>query len=182
MLNSDDCTVSSRASRLWNNVFAAEDDSPRGRPTLEFQIRRSGRVVARVLQVTCVFGYGLIDVAALIGPGLEVLPRVGFVVVATIGGLLQFIFLERRLVRAKVTATPEGLYVFNGFRRHFVPWAEVEGFEHSSRPFLLAIKRSNGTPLPMAGLTPGSFGRRGPQKEDLESLKRYWREHATPAQ
>lgn len=173
--------MSSRARGLWDKCFAIERDKSRGQGTLKFEIRRSGRVVARVLQATCVFGYGLIDAAALIGPGLGVLSRVGFVVVATVGGLLHIVFLERRLVRARVTAAPEGLYVFNGIRRHFVPWSEVEGFEHSSRPFLLTVKRANGSPLPMARLTPGSFGRRRPQREDLERLKSYWRQYKRAA-
>jgi hypothetical protein len=71
-------------------------------------------------------------------------------------------------------ADPAGIRVFNGLRTHFVPWDEVEGFEASSRPFLLAIKRSNGRPLAMAGLTPGSFGNVAPQTEDFERPEGYW--------
>jgi hypothetical protein len=165
--------VSGRARRVRDYVFAIEHGDLRGSATLRFEIRQSARTVASAVEASCVFGYGAIDLAAVAGPGLGVLPRVALFAGATTVGLLQLIFLERRLVRATVTATPQGLYVFNGLRRHFVPWSEVAGFEPSSRAFLFAVKRTNGRPLPMAGLTPGSFGRRGPQLESLERLKEY---------
>jgi hypothetical protein len=122
-----------------------------------------------------VWGYGLLAAAAVAGPGLSVFVRVLTLAIATSVGTLHLIWLERRGIRAYVVASPVGIYVFNGLRTHFVPWSEVEGFEDSSRPFLLAIRRSKGRPLPMAGLTPGSFGNRVPQAESLEQLEGYWR-------
>ena len=121
------------------------------------------------------FGYALLAVAAIAGPGLSFFVRALMFAVATVVGTLQLVWLERRGIRACVVATPAGICVFNGLRTHFVPWPEVEGFENSSRPFLLAIKRTKARPLPMAGLTPGSFGNRAPQDEDLERLECYRR-------
>jgi hypothetical protein len=131
--------------------------------------------VVRTLIVVGAWGYGVLAVVAVVGPGLSLWVRVLMFVAATGVGTLQLIWLERRGIRACVVATPAGIRVFNGLRTHCVPWSEVEGFEDSSRPFLLAIKRTKARALPMAGLTPGSFGNRAPQTESLKQLEDYWR-------
>lgn len=131
--------------------------------------------MVRMLMAVGACVYALLAVVAIVGPDLSFFARVLMFAAATGVGTLQLIWLERRGIRACVVATPDGIRVFNGLRTHFVPWPEVEGFEDSSRPFLLAIKRTKARPLPMAGLTPGSFGNRAPQTESLEQLEGYWR-------
>jgi hypothetical protein len=153
-------------------IRAADEGGP---DTLKFEIRRGARIVMRMLMALTVWGYGVIAVAAVVGPSLSFSVRGLMFAVATGACILQLIWLERWGINARVVATPRGISVFNGLRTYFVPWSEVEGFEHSSRPFLLAIRRTNGRPLPMAGLTPGSFGNRAPQAESLEQLEAYWR-------
>ena len=117
----------------------------------------------------------LMAVAVIVAPGMTIYVRVLLLAMVMGLGILQLIWLERRGIRAYVVATPAGIHVFNGLRTHFVPWSEVVGFEDSSRPFLLAVKRTKARPLPMAGLTPGSFGNRTPQAESLEQLEGYRR-------
>jgi hypothetical protein len=79
------------------------------------------------------------------------------------------------MVRARVTAEPSGLHIFNGLRTYAVKWCEVEGFERSSRPFLMAVSRRGGAPIPMMGITPELFGDRRPQEESIRELEKYWR-------
>jgi hypothetical protein len=159
----------------WRWLLAIGPAHEYGPDAVRFEVRRGARIVVRTLMLVGACGYALLAVVAIVGPGLSVLVRVLMFVVATSVGTLQLIWLERRGIRACVVATPGGIRVFNGLRTHFVPWTEVEGFEGSSRPFLLAIRRTKGRPLPMAGLTPGSFGNRAPQAESLEQLEGYWR-------
>jgi hypothetical protein len=159
----------------WRWVLAIGVADEGGPDAVKFEVRRGARIVVRMLMAVSVWGYGVVAVAAVVGPGLSFSVRVLMFAVATGVGALQLIWLERRGIRACVVATPGGISVFNGLRTHFVPWSEVEGFEDSSRPFLLAIRRTKGRPLPMAGLTPGSFGNRAPQAESLEQLEGYWR-------
>jgi hypothetical protein len=153
-------------------IGPADEDGP---DTVRFEVRRGARFVVWALMVMCLLGYAGLAVAAVVGPGLSAFVRVLTFAMVTAIGTSQLIWLERRGLRASVVATPAGIRVFNGLRTHSVPWSEVEGFEDSSRPFLLAIKRANGGPLPMAGLTPGSFGNRAPQFASLERLESYWR-------
>lgn len=89
-----------------------------------------------------------------------------------------FIWGKRRLIDASVRATPKGLYIHNGLKAHFVAWPDVVGFQPSSRPFLMAVTCRNGRPIPMDGITPESFGRRGPQDDSMRELEAYWR-HVT---
>jgi hypothetical protein len=159
----------------WRWLLAIRRADEYGHDTVRFEVRRGARVVVRTLMTVGACGYALLAVASIVGPGLSFFVRVLMFVGATGIGTLQLIWLERRGIRACVVATPAGIRVFNGLRTHFVPWSEVEGFEDSSRPFLLAIKRTKARPLPMAGLTPGSFGNRAPQAESLEQLEGYWR-------
>jgi hypothetical protein len=84
-------------------------------------------------------------------------------------------WLDRRILRVSVTAKPSGLYIYNGLRTHVVTWPEVEGFESSSRPYLMAVRRTHGRPIPMAGITPGLFGNLVPQTESMQELEAYWR-------
>lgn len=158
----------------WWWLLAIRPADECGPDAVRFEVRRGARAVVRMLMAVSAWGYGVVAVAAVVGPGLSFFVRVLIFVVATGVGALQLIWLERRGIRACVVATPAGIRVFNGLRTHFVPWSEVEGFENSSRPFLLAIKRTKARPLPMAGLTPGSFGNRAPQAESLEQLECYW--------
>lgn len=158
----------------WRWLLAIRPADEDGPDAVRFGVRRGARVVVRTLMTVGACGYALLAVAAIVGPGLSFFVRVLMFAVATGVGTLQLVWLERRGIRACVVATPAGIRVFNGLRTHFVPWSEVEGFEDSSRPFLLAIKRTKGRPLPMAGLTPGSFGNRVPQTESLEQLEDYW--------
>jgi hypothetical protein len=159
----------------WRWLLAIGPADEYGSDAVRFEVRRGARIVVRMLMAVGVCGYALLAVASVIGPGLSFFVRVLMFVVVTGVGVLQLIWLERRGIRARVVATPDGIRVFNGLRMHFVPWSEVEGFQDSSRPFLLAIKRTKGRPLPMAGLTPGSFGNRAPQAESLAQLEGYWR-------
>jgi hypothetical protein len=159
----------------WRWLLAIRPVDEDGPDAVRFEVRRGARIVVRMLMAVSAWGYGVVAVAAVVGPGLSSFVRVLMFAVATGAGTLQLIWLERRGIRACVVATPTGIRVFNGLRTHFVPWSEVEGFESSSRPFLLAIKRTKARPLPMAGLTPGSFGNRTPQAESLEQLEGYRR-------
>jgi Bacterial PH domain len=162
-----------RARWYWLLGAGPSDDD--GPDTVRFEIRDGAKRVTRMLMVVGLGGYGLVAVAAIVGPGLSVLVRILIVGWAIMLGAAQILWLERRGIRAYVVATPSGIRVFNGLRTHFVRWTEVEGFEPSSRPFLLAIKRTRGRPLPMAGLTPGSFGNRAQQARSLEELEAYRR-------
>jgi hypothetical protein len=159
----------------WRWLLAIRPVDEYAPDAIRFEIRRGARIVVRMLMAVSVWGYGLLAVVAIAGPGLSFFVRALMFAVATGVGTLHLIWLERRGIRAYVVATPAGIHVFNGLRTHFVPWPEVEGFEDSSRPFLMAIRRTKGRPLPMAGLTPGSFGNRAPQAESLEQLEGYWR-------
>jgi hypothetical protein len=153
-------------------IRPADEDSP---DELRFEVRPGARTAVRMMMVLCALACTLLAVVAVAGPDIEFPIRVlVFVVVAGMGAL-ELLWLERRGIKARVVATPRGISVFNGLRTYFVPWSEVEGFQHSSRPFLLAVRRTKGRPLPMAGLTPGSFGDLVPQVEDLERLEGYWR-------
>jgi hypothetical protein len=84
-----------------------------------------------MMMLLCVFGYTLLAVVAVVGPDIEFPLRVLVFVLMTGMGTLHLIWLERR-GNAYVVATPRGISVFNGLRTYFVPWSEVEGFEHSS--------------------------------------------------
>lgn len=86
-----------------------------------------------------------------------------------------FIWGKRRIIDASVRATPDGLYIYNGLKTHVVAWSDVVGFQPSTRPFLMAVTRRNGRPVPMDGITPESFGRRGPQEDSMRELEAYWR-------
>ena len=159
----------------WRWLLAIQQADEYGPDAVRFEVRRGARVVMRMLIAANTCACALMAVAVIAAPGMTIYVRVLLLAMVMGLGILQLIWLERRGVRAYVVATPAGIHVFNGLRTHFVPWSEVEVFEDSSRPFLLAIKRTKGRPLPMAGLTPGSFGNRVPQTESLEQLEDYWR-------
>jgi Bacterial PH domain len=128
--------------------------------TLRFGTKLVLRVYVAVNAAVAV----LVDVALVAGPNINTVVRVlSFVAWTIIGGLLV-VWLDRCVVRVSVTAKPSGLYIYNGLRTHVVTWAEVEGFEASSRPYLMAVKRTHGRPIPMAGITPGLFGNPFPRR------------------
>jgi hypothetical protein len=115
-----------------------------------------------------------VDAGWLFGPRLDApLRAVGFMTTTTI--LLPFsVYMTRRLLRAYVIGDGSGLRIYNGIRTHVIPWSEVEGFVGSSRPFLMAVKRTHGRALTMTGITPGPLGDPEPQRQNMLELEALW--------
>lgn len=111
------------------------------------------------------------DIAlATFGPNGNLPEGIGFGVV-----LCPFLWwAKRRLLDSMVIAAPDALRVYNGLGTHVLPWSEIEGFRPSSKPFLMAVQRTHGRPVTMAGLTPGMFGNRAAQEADMARLERFW--------
>jgi hypothetical protein len=143
--------------------------------TLRFGIRPRARIISRIVIIVYAAVFLLIDVAVVVGPNLKLSVRIALFITSTVIGTALIGWCERRMVRASVTASPSGLFIYNGLGTHVVTWPEVKGFEDSSRPFLMAVKRAHGRPIPMAGITPELFGNRGPQRESMRELEAYWR-------
>ena len=108
----------------WRWLLAIEPADECGPGAVRFEVRSGARVVVRALMTVGAFGYALLAVAAIVGPGLSFFVRALMLAVATAVGALQLIWLERRGIRACVVATPAGICVFNGLRTHFVPWSQ----------------------------------------------------------
>jgi hypothetical protein len=153
---------------------AARADEP-GRDVLQFGVRPGARLVSQILIIVSAASLILMDVALIVGTRGNPAVRIIDFIVVNIVGVPFVVWLKRRLLDATVRADPSGLYIFNGLGTHVVAWREVEGFGPSSRPFLLAVKRTCGRPIPMAGITPETFGRREAQREDMRELEEYWR-------
>jgi hypothetical protein len=96
-------------------------------------------------------------------------------IVWAVGSVVSVACIERIMVKPYVRATPSGLCIYNGLRTHMIQWTEVAGFEPSSRPFQIAVKRINGKPVSMTGVMGGWFGNREPQREKIRELEAYWR-------
>jgi hypothetical protein len=143
--------------------------------TLRFGIRPRAKIISRIFIIVYAAILLLIDVAVVVGPDLNLAARIALFITSTVVGSALIGWCERRMVRASVTANPSGLYIYNGLGTHVVTWPEVKGFEDSSRPFLMAVKRAHGRPIPMAGITPELFGNRGPQRDSMQELEAYWR-------
>lgn len=142
---------------------------------LQFGIRRRARVVSWTFITVIAVSLIVVDVSDIVAPRINLVVRIVYFAVVSIVGVPFVVWLKRRMVDATVSADSSGLYIYNGFRTRVVAWREIEGFEPSSRPFLLVVKRTGGRPIPMAGITPETFGRRGPQREDMRELEAYWR-------
>ncbi len=149
---------------------------------MHFGVRPPARRIARIYIAVIAASFVVCDAMLIFAPRVDATPRLLLVLIQTVVGGLLVAFMERRMVRASVTANSSGLRIYNGLATHAVAWPEVEGFEDSSRPFLMAVKRTHGRPIPMAGITPGLFGNRGPQQESMRELETYWQrmtaEHA----
>lgn len=153
-------------------VSPSGDDSE----SLRFSIRPGSLIVRRIYIVAMAAVVIAVDLAVVVSPpSVSVVTRAIIVVLWTGGGAVLIVWLERCMVRPTVVARADGLYIFNGMREHYVPWAEVEGFEYSARPFLMAVKRHHGEPIAMAAITPGVFGKRAQQREEMTELESYWR-------
>ena len=139
-----------------------------------FSIRRKASIVARVYLTTNAVFVLALAVALLASPEVPLIKRLVLAAVWTLVLIPLFVWGKRRMLDSTVKATPEGLLIYNGMRRHFVRWDDVAGFEPSFRPFLFAVRRVSGGSVTMDGMTPESFGQRGPQEDQLRELEAYW--------
>jgi hypothetical protein len=142
---------------------------------LHFDIPPGQRLLGRVF----IFGFAaslvLTTAIPILAPHASIVGRIVSVIAITSIGALTVVWLERRMVRSTVNATPSGLRIYNGIRTYVVRWHEVVAFERSSRPFQMAVKRTHGRPISMAAITPGWFGNLRPQLEKMQELEAYWR-------
>jgi Bacterial PH domain len=148
-----------------------------GHETLQFGVSPRGRLVTRVLiAVVALVTLWLAAATAFLAKGpfdLRVLLVVAFMLITVV----VVVGLERRMVRSTVTADPSGLRIDNGLGTHFVAWSDVEGFVADlNRPFLVDVERTDGPPIPMAGIRPTPFGKqRGPVWDSIHQLETYRR-------
>jgi hypothetical protein len=139
-----------------------------------FSIRRKASIFSRVyITVNAVVAL-VIFVAILASAQFPLVKRLGVAAIWMLLLVPLFVWLKRRLLDSTVKATPEGLRIYNGMRRHFVRWDDVAGFEPSFRPFLFAVRRVSGGSVTMDGITPETFGQRGPQEDQVRELEAYW--------
>ena len=139
-----------------------------------FSIRRSATIVFRVYIGVMAATMFVIWVAILASPQFALAKRLAFGAAWVVVLVPLFVWLKRRLLDSTVRARPDGLHIYNGIKRHFVRWDDVAGFERSSRPFLFAVRRVSGGTVTMDGITPETFGRRGPQRDQMRELEAYW--------
>jgi hypothetical protein len=144
---------------------------------LYFCVTPRQRVLGRIFSAVTGIIFVLFVVRAVFAPA----PHIGTgstilgASIATIGGVLSVTYIERGIVNPSVRATVSGLYIYNGLRTHVVAWVEVAGFQRSSRPFQMAVRRTHGRPIAMAGVTNDNLGYRSSQRAKIGELEVYWR-------
>ena len=136
-----------------------------GEPTTEpksdvlcFSIRRTATIYFRLYIAVMAAVQLLILVAILVSRQGPLVERLGIAVAWILVLIPLFTWMKRRLLDAVVKASPDGLQIYNGLKRHVVRWDDVAGFEPSSRPFLFAVRRVSGGSVTMDGITPETFG------------------------
>jgi hypothetical protein len=142
---------------------------------LHFDIPSGQRLLGRFFIFVFAACLVMTTTIPILAPHASIVGRIVSVIAITSIGALTVVWLERRMVRSTVNATPSGLCIYNGIRTYVVRWPEVVAFERSSRPFQMAVKRTHGRPISMAAITPGWFGNLKLQFEKMQELEAYWR-------